>query len=187
MTATTALDRAMLAEMLSRQHDVISRRQAVGSVQTGRCSVSELARELGDGPKTGSAGLRRVLAEVADGIRSAAEAEFRELVQRAGLPMPMFNARLYIGDVLLAIADAWWPDLGVAAEVDSREWHLSAEDWQRTMRRHTRMTAAGILVLHFTPQQIRTRPVEVVTALRSALDTRRTSARTGVTALPAAG
>ena len=82
----------------------------------------------------------------------------------------MFNARLYAGNVLIAVADAWWPDACVAAEVDSREWHLSAEQWEQTMRRHARMTAQGILVLHFTPKQIRTEPAQVVAALRAALD-----------------
>ena len=158
-----------------------------GSVQAGRCSVTELVRELGDGPKTGSALLRRVLAEVADGVRSAVEGEFRDLVRRAGLPMPMFNARLYVGDVLLAVADAWWPKVRVAAEVDSREWHLSAEDWQRTMSRHARMTAAGILVLHFTPQQIRRQPAQVISTLRAALAAPATPAASKVRALPAAG
>jgi hypothetical protein len=157
------------------------------SVQQGRCGVAELAQELDEGAPKGSIQFRRVLAEVTDGVRSATEAEFRDLVKRAGLPMPMFNARLYAGDVLLAVADAWWPDAGVVAEIDSREWHLSAEDWQRTMRRHARMTAAGIRVLHFTPEQVRTAPVEVVTTLRAALDVGRAAGQPRVRALPAAG
>ncbi len=156
-----------------------------GSVQQDWCRVAELAKELGDGPRPGSAGFRLVLAEVAGGVRSVTEAEFRDLVMGAGLPMPMFNARLYSGDVLLAVADAWWPDAGVAAEVDSREWHLSPEDWERTMRRHARMTAEGILVLHFTPKQIRAEPTQVISTLRAALDTRRTAGQPRVRALPA--
>ena len=131
--------------------------------------------------------LRRALAEVADGVRSISEGDFRELVKRAGLPMPMFNARLYCGDVLLAVADAWWPDAGVVAEVDSREWHLSPEDWQRTLDRHARMTAQGLLVLHFTPQQIRNEPVKVVSTLRAALGARQPAAQLRVRALPAPG
>ena len=155
------------------------------SVQSGWCRVVELISELDAGPVAGSALLRRVLAEVADGVRSAPEADFRELVISAGLPMPMFNARLFAGSVLIAVADAWWPEAGVAAEVDSREWHLSAEQWEQTMRRHARMTAQGILVLHFTPKQIRTQPAQVVSALRAALDAGRTAGRPGVRALPA--
>jgi very-short-patch-repair endonuclease len=38
------------------------------------------------------------------------------------------------------------------------------------MRRHARMTAQGILVLHFTPKQIRTEPAQVVAAIRAALE-----------------
>ena len=156
-----------------------------GSVQSGWCRVTELARELEDGPAAGSGLLRRVLAEVADGIRSGAEADFRDLVIRAGLPAPMFNARLYAGRVLLAIADAWWPEEGVAAEVDSKEWHLSPEAWELTMRRHARMTAQGILVLHFTPKQIRTEPTQVVAAIRAALEAGRSNGQPQVRALPA--
>jgi very-short-patch-repair endonuclease len=81
----------------------------------------------------------------------------------------MFNPRLFVGDEFLAVADAWWPDAGVAAEVDSREWHLSPDDWAATLARHARMGRHGIVVLHFTPGQIRTKPEQVVTDIRSAL------------------
>jgi hypothetical protein len=156
-----------------------------GSVQQDWCRVGDLAAELRDGPQPGSAAFRRVLAEVADGVRSVSEAEFRGLIMGAGLPMPIFNARLYCGDALLAVADAWWPDAGVAGEVDSREWHLSPEDWERTMRRHARMTAEGVLVLHFTPRQIRAERAQVISTLRAALDSRRTAGQPRVRALRA--
>jgi hypothetical protein len=65
--------------------------------------------------------------------------------------------------------DVWWPDYGVAAEVDSREWHLSPEDWAKTMARHDRMTAAGILVLHFPPSGLRKDGQNVGQQLKSAL------------------
>jgi hypothetical protein len=155
------------------------------SVQQGWCRVAELARELDDGPRPGSTGLRQVLAEVVSGVRSVTEGEFRDLILRAGLPDPMFNARLYSGDVLLAVADAWWPRAGVVAEVDSREWHLSPEDWERTLRRHARLTAEGILVLHFTPKQIRNEPVQVIATLRATLDARQAAGQVRVRALPA--
>jgi hypothetical protein len=155
------------------------------SVQQGWCRVAEVARELDDGPQLGSRGLRQVLAEVASGVRSVTEGEFRDLVLRAGLPIPMFNARLYSGDVLIAVADAWWPEAGIVAEVDSREWHLSPEDWERTLRRHARLTSEGILVLHFTPKQIRTEPEQVIATLRATLDARRGAGPVRVRALPA--
>ena len=145
----------------------------------------DMAGLLYAGPGRSLPRLRQVLAEVADGIRSSAEADLRDLVKRAGLPMPMFNARLYVGKAVIAVADAWWPEAAVAAEVDSREWHLSPGDWERTLRRHARLTAHGILVLHFTPKQIRTEPAQVVAAIRAALDAARADGQSRVRALPA--
>ena len=57
----------------------------------------------------------------------------------------------------------------VAAEVDSREYHFDEADWERTMQRHARMTAAGIKVLHFTPWRIRSQPDQVLADIRATL------------------
>jgi hypothetical protein len=57
----------------------------------------------------------------------------------------------------------------VAGEVDSRAYHLSPQDQERTLARDARMAGHGITVLHFTPHQIRTQPGMVVSAIRSAL------------------
>jgi hypothetical protein len=140
------------------------------AVQLGRCTVRQLAEELRDGPMRGSAMFRSVLAEVADGIRSTAEGDLGELIRIARLPRPMFNPSLYAGDVFLGKPDAWWPDAGVAGEVDSRAWHLSPDDWDRTRQRHDRMAAAGIIVLHFSPREIRREPERVTQMIRGALD-----------------
>jgi very-short-patch-repair endonuclease len=139
------------------------------SVQGGRCSFALLSDELRTGPMQGSALLRQALAEVADGVRSAAEGDLHDLIRKSGLPMPLFNAQLFVDGRLIAIPDCWWPQAGVAVEVDSREWHFSPEDWERTMRRHEAMGGHGIITLHFTPRRIRQEPGFVVTAIREAL------------------
>jgi hypothetical protein len=140
------------------------------AVQQQRCSIETLDIELEQGPAKGSALLRMALTEVRDGIRSVPEGDLRVLLRRERVPMPMFNARLYDEKkTLIAVADAWWEDAGVAAEVDSREYHYSAEDWQHTMRRHDRLVARGVLVLHFTPARIRAEPQAVAAEIRSAL------------------
>jgi hypothetical protein len=155
------------------------------SVQRGICPVPRLAEELAAGPVRGSARLRAALAEVADGIRSSAEADLRSLIERARLPTPMFNPRLFAGETFIAVPDCWWPDAAVAAEVDSREWHLSPRDWERTLARHARMGSHGIIVLHFTPGQIRTRQYEVAAEIRAALAARRDRPVVPIRALPA--
>ncbi len=142
------------------------------AVQHGRCS-EELAGELASGPKRGSSGFRVALEEAADGVRSVVEGDFRALIKRARLPAPLYNPSLYVGESFLARPDVWWPDAGVACEVDSREWHLSPDGWNRTLSRHARMSAHGIIVLHFTPRRIRADSGAVISELRLALDSGR--------------
>lgn len=139
------------------------------AVQHRKCTVEQLAVELRAGPCRGSALLRAALEEVADGVASAAEADLRKLIKVNKLPEPMYNARLYVGAEFLAQPDAWWPDAGVAGEVDSREWHLSPELWARTQERHVRMSAHGILVVHFTPKRIRSDATKVAAELRATI------------------
>lgn len=140
------------------------------AVQRGYATVGQLAAEVDGGGSAGSALVRRAIEEVAAGTRSAPEAELRALLRRAGLPEPVWNADLYTtGGLWIARPDAWWPDAGVAFEVDSREWHLSPEDWERDLRRHARMSAHGIVVLHCTPRRLRTEPAQVLAELRGAL------------------
>ena len=91
------------------------------------------------------------------------------LVRQSKLPEPLYNPRLFAGDEFLAVPDAWWPDFGVAVEVDSKAWHLSPADWEQTLARHARMTAQGILVLHFPPTRLRAARREVSAEIRSAL------------------
>jgi hypothetical protein len=156
-----------------------------GAVQRGRCPVARLAEELDAGPVHGSALLRQALAEVADGVRSTAEGDLRDLIVWARLPVPLFNPRLIVAGEFLASPDCWWPGPGVAAEADSRAWHLSPRDWEYTQARHARMSAHGIIVLHFSPTRIRSSRAEVAEIIRSALAAGRGRSLPEIQALPA--
>jgi hypothetical protein len=161
-----------------------ARTVVASGVQQRRCTIRQLADELAGRHDAGDALFRRVLAEVAAGIRSAPEAELRELIRNSGLPAPLYNPDLYLNGKFLARPDAWWPEAGVAVEVDSKEWHLLPSDWQRTLRRHRQMTAAGISVVHVTPDQLRGEPVQVVEDIAAAL--KRGRPARGITARPVA-
>ena len=154
-------------------------------VQRGIVKVSQLADELAAGPARGSARLRQVLEEVGEGVRSAAEGDLRALVKRERIPDPMYNPRLFTGGSFIAEPDAWWTDAGVAGEIESREWHLSPEDWERTLARDARMSAHGIIVLHFPPKRLRTEPRVVAAEIRSALAAGRGRGPLNIMALPA--
>jgi hypothetical protein len=169
-----ALAARAVADAARSEHDVRAVRDLVASaVQGGKCTVPQLAEEMHAGPSRESGRLRAVLGEVADGIASAAEGDLRQLIKRSGLPEPMYNPDLYVGSQLLARPDAWWKEAGVAAEVDSREWHLGPEQWEQTTARHRRLSAHGIIVIHFTPRQLKTEGRRIAAELKSAIDTGR--------------
>jgi hypothetical protein len=141
------------------------------AVQRRACQVRDLAAELNEGQRPGSALFRAALADVAEGIRSTAEADLKDLLARARIPMPLFNPALYDSNgTFIARPDAWWPELGIAIEVDSREWHLSPEDHEKTLARGRRMGRHQIVILRFTPRQIRSQAATVAEEIRRTLE-----------------
>jgi hypothetical protein len=146
------------------------RAMVADAVQRGHCSVLDLSAELDHGPNIGSALFREALTDVAGGIRSAAEGDLKDLLTKSHLPMPLFNASVYDGSTFIARPDAWWPQFGVAVEVDSHEWHMSPQDHARTLERQRRMGKYGIVVLPCTPSQIRKQPANVIAEIRDALE-----------------
>jgi hypothetical protein len=174
------------ARTLTRFDDV--RGVVCAAVQQRTCTVAELTEELQAGPTVGTTLFRAALTEIGDGVRSVAEGDLRVLILDSDLPRPMFNARLFDSDGLfIAAVDDWWPEAGVGSEVDSRAYHLSAEDQDRTTDRHDRLIAQGILLLHFSPKRIKTDPAGVLADIRDAIEQGRRRPRLPITALPAAG
>lgn len=140
------------------------------AVQKARCPLEELIKELEDGPNIGSALFRRALAELAAGIKSEAERDLKYRIERSGLEQPMYNASLYLLDgTFLGMVDTWWQRAGVAGEVDSRQYHFEAKDYQETLQRHNRIESAGVHLLHFLPMDIRQDWPKIRTSLRDAL------------------
>src|SRR5579859_3358912 len=87
------------------------------AVQKQACSIAQIGIELSDGDNRDSAHLRKALAAVRSGIRSEAEADFRERILRSGLMAPQYNVFLRARDGTdIGEADAWWAEAGVSAE-----------------------------------------------------------------------
>jgi hypothetical protein len=146
------------------------------AVQRRLTTLPELVDELREGPKAGSALFRRVLTDLGAGVRSAPEAEFRDLMSRSKvLPKILWNPKLETldGKVHLPTPDGWIQEVGLALEVDSREHHASPEGWERTMERHNLLAAHGILTLHFTPRDIRDKAAHVLDRVEHAYLERR--------------
>lgn len=139
------------------------------TVQRGFASPSALLSELDAGCSRGSALPRRMLKEIHSGVRSASEGDAFRLVQRSGLPAPRWNVPIIgsRGDQL-AVVDGWFDEVALAWEIDSLEFHLSPLDYANTLRRHNRLVAEGIVVVHTVPSDLRNRPKDVIADLRAA-------------------
>lgn len=141
-------------------------------VQRGRCTLEELTSALRSGHHASDPWVATTVEGLTAGVRSVAEAAARRLLRQAGIPDPLWNQDLYLPDgTFLARPDAYWPQAGVALEIDSREWHVSPGDWERTMARRNGMIRHGLTVLSVSPSQLRNDPTDLITTLRAALTT----------------
>ncbi|MGA5823964.1 hypothetical protein ACPC54_39725 [Kitasatospora sp. NPDC094028] len=126
------------------------------AVQRRNCELGELLDQLLARP--GALGLpqvARVVEDLTAGVRSAVEAEARELIAHAGLPEPLWNPVLFLDGRFLAVPDAYWPHACVALEIDSQAYHLRPADHERDLARANRLTVCGLPVVRTTPVQLR--------------------------------
>ncbi|MFJ5552868.1 hypothetical protein [Streptomyces sp. NPDC093225] len=140
-------------------------------VQAGWCHPQDLYAELRAARALNRPGVRAAAAELVAGVRSVAEGRARDvLAAAADLPAPLWNARLTTPDgTFLATPDAYWPDEGVALEVDSAEYHYTRDSWQATLRRRLLLESHGVLVASATPATLRDAPNLALAALRTLL------------------
>ncbi|MEU8774048.1 hypothetical protein [Streptomyces sp. NPDC048606] len=139
-------------------------------VQAGWCHPGDLHAELRAARLLARPAIRAAATELLAGVRSIAEARARDRLEGSDLPTPLWNARLHTPDgAFLAGPDAYWPDEGVALEVDSAEYHYTRDSWQATLRRRLRLESHGVAVVSATPAMIRDTPAEVIAALRALL------------------
>lgn len=144
-----------------------TRELVAATVQQRLCGIPDITDELAQSQRRGSANIRRVLGEVADGAESVAECEVAELLYRAGISG--FEQNVDIRDStgrFLGRGDFVWRDLRCVLEIDGQDWHLDPESWQNTLRRHNRLEAAGYAVLHLTPAQFRRDPAGCIALVR---------------------
>jgi hypothetical protein len=155
------------------------------ALQRELCTLADLGTELRDGPTRGSAMLRDGLRDAATAIWSAAEGDFMALIRGSDLPQPQYNVALYTLDgTLLGIVDAWWEEAGVAAEVESQEFHFKRDDWQNTMDRGNKITKHRVQLLHFSPVKIKSAGRTVLADLRDAIEEGMAAPAPSVRAVP---
>jgi hypothetical protein len=133
-------------------------------VRAGACTVADLRVELNAGNQRGTAAVRALLAGREHEVVPVTQGLARRVLRLAPLPPPRWQVELHARDgTVLGVADAWWPDAGLA-------WSLGAQ--QRPLPRGEPATAElaglGITVLHTDPAHLRTDPDTVIAELAAA-------------------
>lgn len=140
------------------------------AVQKQVCSIAQIGIELSEGANRDSAHLRKALAAVRSGIRSEAEADFRDRILRSDLMAPQYNVFLRARDGTdIGEADAWWAEAGVSAEIDSQEYHFYRDGWLKTDAKHGRMLKYGIRPHHFAPSRVKSDWPAIYEELKSSI------------------
>jgi hypothetical protein len=138
-------------------------------VQRSLCTANMLWEELHAGSRRGRALPRAVLADVAEGVRSAAERAAKQFWPKTGLPTPWWNASVWDADgELLGVGDCWIDEVALLWEIESSEWHLNPDAHEYTVRRAARFTAAGVVYVASKPKMVRTDMAGVAATLRAA-------------------
>lgn len=112
----------------------------------------------------GAATLRAVLRGDTPVLLSELERRFRELLQTAGLPLPITNRPAGAHYV-----DCRWPDRRLTVELDSYRFHSSRHAWEQDRRRERNARARGDDFRRLTWGDVVERPAETLAELRAAL------------------
>jgi hypothetical protein len=137
------------------------------SIQKGRCTLESLGAEARTN-RYGSKLVRAVLKELGR-AESVAERDARRLSRRIRLTTPHWNVTIADADgLIIGRPDAWFDDVGLAWEIDSKAFHFGPRDYERTLARNSRYVAAGILVLQTLPTRLRDNPDAVARELKKA-------------------
>lgn len=180
------LPRALVdgARRLERIDDV--RALLAEAVQKRRVTVAALRVEVETGSCRGAALVRAVIVELEDGIRSAAEAWWRELVATMdGFPEVHWNADVHLADgSFLACPDGFVDEVALAVDLHSFAHHADLEKFDATMRRQAEMIAAGLVVVPATPKELRDAPEGIKRKMWAALEQARLRPRPAVVLKP---
>ncbi len=138
------------------------------AVQRRLCTVPQLAHEVATNSRRGTALPNRVLRDVSDGVRSAAESAAKNLWGKAGMPSAWWNAPVHTADGrLVGIADCWVDGVAMVWEIESTEWHLDPAAHDYTVQRAGLFTSVGALYIASKPKMVLTEPREVAALLRA--------------------
>ena len=123
-------------------------------LQKDLATVEEIAVEVRMAGRLAGPWLRDAVLDASRGMRSVGEADLRRVILEAGLPEPEWNAPIDTPIGTFHI-DAYWREQRLGVEADGAAFHLSADDWNRDLRRQNAIHGGGVRLLRFPVRRLR--------------------------------
>ncbi|MBT2377411.1 MULTISPECIES: hypothetical protein [unclassified Streptomyces] len=160
------------------------------AVRAGHSEPGAVVRELSAAKLLGRPAVVGAVEALLAAGRAVAEERLYAMVREHGLPEPLWNVDLRLPDgPELGGVDAYWPDLAVAVELDTRAPRFGApsqgrrdgnhgnrgpdrlEDpqWSAYAAKRDRLERLGVTVVHLTPRKLREAVEQQATVVRTAL------------------
>jgi hypothetical protein len=168
-----------LADAVVRLADPLAVRRLMSeAVRSGHCEPHVVVGEFARARLLARPQVVPAIETLLSAGRGMAEERLMELVRLGGMPDPCWNVELWLpGGPSLGAVDAYWPDHGVAVEIDSRvprqgpEAEPEPQDGAggEPARRRQSLQRLGITVIHVTPRKLRESLAEQTTMIRTAL------------------
>ncbi|WP_441245914.1 hypothetical protein [Kitasatospora sp. McL0602] len=142
--------------------------EAVGRGEAG-CTVAELIAELGEAELLEEERVRAALDELLAAQRELVLGRLGELIDEWLLPVPVTGPELRMkGGTYVAVPDLYWPEAGVAVEVDSELRCVSEGEAAWVRGGQHRMEYLGVRVVYVSGQRVAAEPDVVGGELREA-------------------
>ncbi|MGC9499052.1 hypothetical protein [Streptomyces sp. WG7] len=162
-----------LADAVAEPADAgVVRRLLTEAVRGGHCEPAAVVRELNRARLLSRPHVVDAVDSLAAEGRALAEQRLYRMVREHGLPEPVWNVGLRLpGGPHLGGVDAFWPEHGVALELDTRAHRQQDDDalWAEHAGRREHLERLGITVVHLTPRKLRDCPEHQATVVRTAL------------------
>lgn len=157
------------------------------AVRAGHSEPAAVVRELSAAEVLGRPAVVGAVDALLAAGRAAAEERLYAMVREHGLPEPLWNVELRLpGGPELGGVDAYWPDLAVAVELDTRAPRFGAPEkgwrggnrgpgraedpqWSAYAAKRERLERLGVTVVHLTPRKLCEAAEQQATVVRTAL------------------
>ncbi|WP_181025302.1 hypothetical protein [Mycobacterium kansasii] len=141
------------------------------ALRSTRCTRSEIeSAVIEQRGRRGIVAVRDLLPFADQRAESAMESEVRLVINDHGLPVPELQYPIYGPDGELWRVDFAWPEMRLAAEYESVEWHVGRSEMLRDKSRWAKIQELGWTIIPIVVSDVRQEPYRLAQRIASHLN-----------------